>query len=150
MPYHAGVRGGGLRRGGPIKDSFLNKEENRIKMISYKNEHYDPDDPDSLEYFSDGSLPFYRAIKITEQALLNDAFDDVPVVDFETRMVLIIIFSTFGNYQFGLKDMEQKNDILELTVINRQRGIVTAPELVYLVIQLDKLDISDIVVSFTK
>ncbi len=143
LPYHA------TSVVATIKDSFLYAEENRIKF-AYPNESYDPDDPDSEEYFLDKSLPSYRVIMITEQELLNDAFDDVPVVDFETKMVLIIIYSAIGSYQTKLKNVEKKNDILEITIKKNQTGMATAPYLVYEVVQLVKLNISDVVVFFTK
>ena len=144
LPYNDGVSFDAT-----LKDSFLNKEENRIN-IAYKNENYDPNDPESEKYFYDGTLPSYRVIMITEQMNLDEVFETVPIIDFETRMTFIIIFSAFGSCRNSLDNIEKKDDILEITIKQEQTGMVTAPYLVDWVLQIDKLNISDIVIAFTE
>ena len=77
--------------GGTIKDDFLNKEENRIS-IAYKNENYNPNDPNSEEYVCDLTLPAYRTIIVTESMLLSEVFEEAPIIDFETKMLVIVLF----------------------------------------------------------
>lgn len=140
LPYNEGVSFDAT-----LKDSFLNKEENRINIA-----YYDPNDPESEKYFYDGTLPSYRVIMITEQMNLDEVFETVPIIDFETRMTFIIIFSAFGSCRNSLDNIEKKDDILEITIKQEQTGMVTAPYLVDWVLQIDKLNISDIVVAFTE
>ena len=76
----------------PLQDSFLYAEENRIS-IAYPNEDYDPNDPDSEEYFFDPNLPSSRVVLLTKQAQLEEAFETVPAIDLETTMVFVVFFS---------------------------------------------------------
>lgn len=135
--------------GGRLKESFLNKEENRIK-IAYKNENYNPNDPNSEQYVCDLTLPSYRVIIVTESTHLSEIFENAPVIDFETKMLVIILFSMFGSASSKLEYIEKKDDVLEITIKKRQTGMATAPYLVYQNIQLDKLKIRDCIVFFTK
>ena len=135
--------------GGTLKDAFLNKEENRIN-IAYKNENYNPNTPNSEEYICDLTLPSYRAIIVTEEILLSEAFENAPVIDFETKMLVIILFSMIGSAKSNLEYIEKKDDVLEITIKKKQTGMASEPYLVYKIIQLDKLNIKDCVVFFIK
>lgn len=133
----------------PLQDSFLYAEENRINIV-YLNEDYDPNDPNSERYFHDLSLPSYRVILLTEQAQLEEAFETVPVIDLETTMVFIVLFSLSGNSGAGLQDIKVENGVLEITIIKSQGSMATEPYPADIVIQMDKMEITDIKVTFIK
>lgn len=144
IPYHAqGVIGG------DVKESFLYAEENRIS-IAYPNENYDPNDPDSEEYFFDPNLPSSRVVLLTEQAQLEEAFETVPVIDLETTMVLVVLFSLSGNSGAGLQDIKVENGVLEVIIKKSQGSMATEPFLRTFVIQMDKMEITDTKVTIIK
>lgn len=134
----------------PLKDSFLYAEENRLNNISYPNEDYDPNDPDSERYFYDPNLPSSRVVLLTEQAQLEEAFETVPAIDLETTMVLVVLFSLSGNSGAGLQDIKVENSVLEMTIIRSQGSMATEPYPANIVIQMDKMEITDIKVTFIK
>ena len=131
---------------GVIKEEFLYKKENRIK-ISYKNKNYDPEDPNSEKYFYDSSLPPDRIIPVTEEMLSTDVFESVPDVDLETEMILIVVFSAYGSFSCSLKNIEVKEEVLEITIKMKQRGSAE-PQLICWVITLDKLTFSDTALKY--
>lgn len=133
----------------PLKDSFLYAEENRLN-ISYPNEDYDPNDPNSERYFYDPNLPSSRVLLLTEQAQLEEAFETVPAIDLETTMVFIVLFSLSGNSGAGLQDIKVENGVLEMTIIRSQGSMATVPYPANIVIQMDKMEITDIKVTFIK
>ena len=144
IPYHAqGVIGG------DVKESFLYAEENRIS-IAYPNENYDPNDPDSEEYFFDPNLPSSRVVLLTEQAQLEEAFEIVPAIDLNTTMVFIVIFSATGNYKIAFENVKVENEVLEVIIKNDNGGIATAPRLMHMAIQMDRMKIIDTKVTFIK
>ncbi len=91
----------------PLKDSFLYAEENRINIV-YLNEDYDPNDPDSEEYFYDPNLPSSRVVLLTKQAQLEEAFETVPAIDLETTMVFVVFFHCRGIPGHGFKTLRLK------------------------------------------
>ena len=135
-PYHAGSINNS------IKKSFLYAEENRIN-ISYKNENYDPNDPDSTEYVCDGTLPSGRIILLTEQAQLEEAFEEAPAIELDTKMVMIVLFPVFeeGEWFYNIKF---ENGILEVIIASEFNKNCTMPILGEYVLQLDKIDESEI------
>ena len=99
----------------PIKDSFLYAEENRIK-VAYQNENYDPDDPNSEKYFYDDTLPSYRVILLKEQSQLEEAFEIVPSIDLEQKMVVVILFSLSDCSKASLENIVLENGILKFVI----------------------------------
>ena len=144
IPYHAqGVIGG------DVKESFLYAEENRIS-IAYPNENYDPNDPDSEEYFYDPNLPSSRVVLLTKQAQLEEAFETVPAIDLETTMVFVVFFSLSGNSGAWLQDIKVENDVLEVIIKESQGSMATEPFLRTFVIQMDKMEVIDTKVAIIK
>lgn len=133
-----------------LKDSFLYAEENRLNNISYPNEDYDPNDPNSERYFYDSNLPSYRVLLLTEQAQLEEAFETVPAIDLETTMVFIVLFSLSGNSGAGLQDIKVENGVLEVIIKKSQGSMATEPFLRTFVIQMDKMEITDTKVTIIK
>lgn len=133
----------------PLKDSFLYAEENRINIV-YLNEDYDPNDPDSEEYFYDPNLPSSRVVLLTKQAQLEEAFETVPAIDLETTMVLVVLFSLSGNSGAGLQDIKVENDVLEVIIKESQGSMATVPFLRTFVIEMDKMEVIDTKVAIIK
>lgn len=130
-----------------IKDSFLYAEENRIS-VAYRNENYDPEDPNSEKYFYDDSLPSYRVILLKEQSQLEEAFETVPSIDLEQQMVVILLFSQSGSAKATLYDVKVENGSLEIVIKEQFSGMATSPYLVDFTIKMDKMDITDTKVTF--
>lgn len=133
-----------------LKKSYLHAKENRIGA-AYPNENYDPNDPNSEEYFyfddydEDESLyvPSSRIILLTEQAHLEEAFEEVPVIDLDTKMVIIVLFPVFeeGEWFYNIKF---ENGILEVIIASEFNKNCIRPILGEYVLQLDKIDESEI------
>ena len=141
-PYHAGSINNS------IKKSFLYAEENRIN-ISYKNENYDPNDPDSTEYVCDGTLPSGRIILLTEQAQLEEAFEEIPEIDLETKMVMVILASYIGG-MIGVYNIKIENGNLEVTIAKKYGNLITSPQLVDFVLVIDKMEIAETKVTYKR
>ena len=136
LPYNA------LGMFAQIKTSFLYAEENRIK-VAYRNENYDPDDPNSEKYFYDDTLPPYRVILLKEQSQLEEAFETVSPIDLEQKMVAVILFSLSNCYTFSLDNIVLENGILNfvIEISNNPGGLTTEPDLVDYTVSMDKMEI---------
>lgn len=132
-----------------LKKSFLYAEENRIN-ISYKNENYDPNDPDSTEYVYDSTLPSERIILLTEQTQLEEAFEEIPEIDLETQMIVIVLFGVIGDTGVGFENIKSDNDVLEVIVTKTSCSFFTLPVLGGIVIKLDKMEITETKVTYKR
>ena len=132
-----------------IKDNFLYAEENRIN-IAYRNENYDPDDPNSQEYLFDETLPSSRVILLTEQSQLEEAFETAPSVDLTQQMVAVILFAGVGSTYAALQDIIVENGVLEIVIEKQVRNMVTEPYLMEFSVRMDKMDITGTKVTFVK
>lgn len=143
LPYNA------LGMVAQIKDSFLYAEENRIS-VAYRNENYDPDDPNSEEYFYDDSLPSYRVILLKEQSQLEEAFEAIPSIDLEQQMVAVILFSLSNCSTFSLENIVVENGVLKFIIKlkNNPGGLSTAPDLVNYTVSMDKVEATEADVTF--
>ena len=122
---------------GNVKKSFLYAEQNRIK-VPYLNENYDPDDPNSEEYFYDDTLPEERVILLTEQSQL------------EEKMVAVILFSLSNCFSVSLENIIFENGVLEFIfdISKQSGGVTTQPELVEWTISMDKMETIETAVVF--
>ena len=132
-----------------LNEDFIYKRENMIDCV-YKNRDYDPNDPLSEKYIYDSTCPASRLIFVTEQMLNDEVFGKIPKVDLETQTVAIVLFSIYGNYSYGLKNIEINDDVLRITIMAKHWGMLTEPVLVGVVIQFDKLEFSDSELLFSK
>ena len=142
-PYHADYIDNSLKK------SFLYAKENRIG-VAYPNENYDPNNPNSEEYFyfddydGDESLyvPSSRIILLTEQAQLEEAFEEVPVIDLDTKMVIIVLYELFhrGEWFYNIKI---ENGVLDVVIARKPGSPVSAPVLGDFVLQIDKTEITE-------
>lgn len=141
LPYNASVLNV------TIKENLLYEEENRIN-ISYGNEKYDPDDPDSQEYLFDETLPSSRVILLTEQSQLEETFETVPSVDLTQQMVAIILFAGVGSTYAALQEIIVENGVLEIVIKRQFRNMVTEPYLMEFSFRMDRMDITGTKVTF--
>ena len=145
--YHAKEIGGENM----INEDFLYKKENMIDC-AYKNRDYDPNDPSSRKYIYDydSTYPPYRLIRVTDQMLNDKVFEKIPEFNLETEMVFIVLFSVSGSYRYGLKNIVFNDNVLKVIIKVERFGLTTNPELVSLIIQLDKLDYTESELILTK
>ena len=87
---------------------------------------------------------------MTEQAQLEEAFEIVPAIDLNTTMVFIVIFSATGNYKIAFENVKVENEVLEVIIKNDNGGIATAPRLMHMAIQMDRMEITDTKVTIIK
>lgn len=131
-----------------LKKSYLHAKENRIG-VAYPNENFDPSDPNSQEFidFDDydvnDPLPTSRIILLTEQTQLEEAFEETPEIDLETKMVMIVLFPCFGRGEW-FYNVKFENGILETIIADNSEGPTVQPILGEYVLQLDKIDESEI------
>lgn len=137
-----------------LKTSFLHAKENRIGA-AYPNENYDPSDPSSEKYFyffdyeGDESLyiPSRRIILLTEHTQLEEAFEKIPEIDLETKMVMIILYGSFGGER--LYDIKIDNGILEAVIAKPPaNGSSIPPILGKRVLEIDKMEITETKISY--
>lgn len=152
-PYHASYYiSSDIMDSGPLKKSFLYAEENRIN-VAYPNENYDPNDldnPDNTEYIFDSTLPSERIILLTEQTQLEEAFEEVPEIDLETQMVIIVLLSRIGITGIWLENIKFENGVLEVIIEGRFNGNGIPPKMRGIVIKLDKMEITETKVTYKK
>lgn len=146
IPYNATI----IAYRDDVNEDFLYKKENMIDY-AYINRDYKPGDPLSEKYITtDSNLPPYRLIQVNEQMFSKELLKNAPNIDFETKMVFIAIFTVFGSYSYGLKNVQLNNDIIEITLKVRCYGSTTDPVLVCTVILLDRLDFKDSKLCFSE
>lgn len=137
LPYNARVSYGNL------KESFLYTEENRID-IPYENKDFDINDPESKMYTWDTTLPSYRAFVFTTESKLEQAFDAIPDIDLNEKMLVVVLL---GGSSAGVREIKVENNVLILKIMNSQRYITREIELLKLLIEMDKKEIVDMKVS---
>ena len=146
IPYNATI----IAYRDDVNEDFLYKKENMIDYV-YINRDYKPGDPLSEKYVTiDSNLPPYRLIHVNEQMFSEELLKNAPNIDFETKMVFIAIFTVFGSYSYGLKNVQLNNDIIEITLKVRCYGSTTDPVLVCTVILLDRLNFKDSKLCFSE
>lgn len=132
-----------------LKKSYLHAKENRIG-VAYPNENYDPNDPNSEKYFyfddydGDESLyvPSSRIILLTKQEQLEEAFEEVPEIDLDTKMVIIVLYELFyrGEWFYNIKI---ENGVLDVVIARKPGSPVSAPVLGDFVLHIDKTEINE-------
>ena len=131
---------------GKVKESFLCKEENRIKYVAYS-------DSSSEERFTEDNLPAYRVIMIQDHKTLKEAIEEDlfdGVIDFETETIVVVVFSVYGNYRIGIESVEKQDEVLTVTIVRQISGNATQPVVQTVILRLNKIDIDEIKVNFTK
>lgn len=132
-----------------VKDEFLFRDENRVRNIVYNVEFPDLFEEDSYYHpiIADDSYPIYRTIIIKDQSQADEIFEDLGMFDFETKMIVIIIYSQCETYKISLSNVEKIDDNLLVTIDIRSKW-QTIPRLVVSTICLDKIDINAVSVDF--
>lgn len=123
-----------------FKNDFL--KENRISGVRYKNENYDPSDPDSLEYIYYDTFPQSRMFIIDNQEDHDNIFLEDYNIDFSKEMVVLYMFAGTNNrYDLNEVILKDKVLIIEFLVENID---TTSPICRCLVVKIDKLEIDDV------
>ena len=126
-----------------LKESFLYAEENRID-IPYENKDFDINDPESKMYTWDTTLPSYRAFVFTTESELDQAFDAIPDIDLNEKMLVVVLLCGDG---FIVSEIKVENNVLNLKIMNSQSYITREIKLLKLLIEMDKKEIIDMKVS---
>ena len=131
--------------GGTLKKSYLFKEENRLNVCYFKKYYYPDDINNNEKYILDESKPSTRVIFIKDQMSFEEAFEnDDRVIDFETQMVMVVLFGTFVNYRFWIEDIKFENEVLDVVIGYESYGQGMLPQLVCRIVLMDKAEISNV------
>ena len=129
--------------GGTLKKSYLFKEENRLGFAYQKKDYY-PDDINNNEPYVYGTgMPMTRAIFIKDQESFDEAFEnDDRIIDFETKMVVAVLYTAYGSFKCWIEDIKFENEVLEIIIKKKQIGSAE-PRLVYEIILMEKAEINN-------
>jgi hypothetical protein len=131
-----------LGAGGPLayKEDFL--KANRLYDVLYLNENGD------WEWELDETLPKFRTFIITDKAQLDEIFSVYPDIDFEEDMVVMYVYPGIYSRERKITSiiLDNKNLKIEFTIADGKPGTgdATAPQIHFLVLRMDKLDIDTV------
>ncbi len=148
IPYNAELLGSGMvyeviPEGVFFTDSFW--ENNMTLGAMYKNDNWDPEDPDSEKYLFDETSPKDRLHIVTDQDMYDSIFRNYRQVDFENSMIIVYLFTSIGSGIAELTNVKLENEVLtiEYTRINKNNSAV-APHRRYMAIQIDKVEFESV------
>ena len=134
--------------GGTLKKSYLFKEENRLNVCYFKKDYYPNDTNNNERYIYDETKPSTRTIFIKDQITFEEAFEnDDRVIDFETQMVMVVLYTAYGSFKCWIEDIKFENEVLEIIIKKKQIGSAE-PRLVYEIILMEKAEINNTKVTF--
>ena len=130
-----------------LKIEFL--ETNRISVVEYKNELYDPNSSSSEKFIYYPDAPDNITYNINSQEKANEIFNKEMEINYDEEMLILYLFGSFG-LSVELDSVKLENKKLN---ININRTIQENPINymgMYLIVRLDKIDINDADFVFKK
>ena len=124
-------------------------ENNRTYGAFYEN----PDcEVENERYVQDKTSPKTRTYVVKGQSGLDEIFSDFLPIDFEKEMVLVYCYTDIYNRNRILGSVcVDENNILQVQFKNKETiravGDATMPQGKVLVIKMDKLEITDVVIT---
>lgn len=128
-----------------MKADFL--KANMTYGAYYKNENYDENDENSLEYLQDKTSPLSRTVIIDDKQIFDEIFDEFPTeIDFNSQTVCLYFFTAYNPRPYILKGVNLDIDTLKINLRQKKSkrldGI--APTQKCVAVKVDKTNIKTV------
>lgn len=123
-----------------FKEDFL--LENKVSGVRYKNENYDPTNPESEEYIFDESSPETITYVLDSLDKYEQVFNKNYEIDYDKEILILYLFAD-TNCTYSLDSVELNNDNLKITYKSKI-NVTTAPERTFILIKMDKVEFENI------
>ena len=121
------------------KDFLL---ENKVSGVRYKNENYDPTNPESEEYIFDESSPKTITYVLDSLDKYEQVFNTNYEIDYDKEILILYLFAD-TNCTYSLDSVELNNNNLKITYKSKI-NVTTAPERTFILIKMDKVEFENI------
>ena len=121
------------------KDFLL---ENKVSGVRYKNENYDPTNPESEEYIFDESSPETITYVLDSLDKYEQVFNKNYEIDYDKEILILYLFAD-TNCTYSLNSVELNNNNLKITYKSKI-NVTTAPERTFILIKMDKVEFENI------
>ena len=123
-----------------FKEDFL--LENKVSGVRYKNENYDPTNPESEEYIFDESSPETITYVLDSLDKYERVFNTNYEIDYDKEILILYLFAD-TNCTYSLDSVELNNNNLKITYKSKI-NVTTAPERTFILIKMDKVEFENI------
>ena len=123
-----------------FKEDFL--LENKVSGVRYKNENYDPTNPESEEYIFDESSPKTITYVLDSLDKYEQVFNTNYEIDYDKEILILYLFAD-TNCTYSLDSVELNNNNLKITYKSKI-NVTTAPERTFILIKMDKVEFENI------
>ena len=121
------------------KDFLL---ENKVSGVRYKNENYDPTNPESEEYIFDESSPETITYVLDSLDKYERVFNTNYEIDYDKEILILYLFAD-TNCTYSLDSVELNNNNLKITYKSKI-NVTTEPERTFILIKMDKVEFENI------
>ena len=130
-----------------LKIEFL--EANRISVVEYKNELYDPNSSSSEKFIYYPDAPKNITCIIDSQEKANEIFSKEMEINYDEEMLILYLFGSYG-LSVGLDSVELENKTLHININKTTYHPLINYNGYYIIIRMDKIDINDVSFVFNK
>ena len=123
-----------------FKEDFL--LENKVSGVRYKNENYDPTNPESEEYIFDESSPETITYVLDSLDKYEQVFNKNYEIDYDKEILILYLFAA-TNCTYSLDSVELNNNNLKITYKSKI-NVTTEPERTFILIKMDKVEFENI------
>lgn len=123
-----------------FKEDFL--LENKVSGVCYKNENYDPTNPESEEYIFDESSPKTITYVLDSLDKYEQVFNKNYEIDYDKEILILYLFAA-TNCTYSLDSVELNNNNLKITYKSKI-NVTTEPERTFILIKMDKVEFENI------
>ena len=123
-----------------FKEDFL--LENKVSGVRYKNENYDPTNPESEEYIFDESSPETITYVLDSLDKYEQVFNKNYEIDYDKEILILYLFAD-TNCTYSLDSVELNNNNLKITYKSKI-NVTTEPERTFILIKMDKVEFENI------
>lgn len=123
-----------------FKEDFL--LENKVSGVRYKNENYDPTNPESEEYIFDESSPKTITYVLDSLDKYEQVFNKNYEIDYDKEILILYLFAA-TNCTYSLDSVELNNNNLKITYKSKI-NVTTEPERTFILIKMDKVEFENI------
>lgn len=121
------------------KDFLL---ENKVSGVRYKNENYDPTNPESEEYIFDESSPETITYVLDSLDKYERVFNTNYEIDYDKEILILFLFAD-TNCTYSLNSVELNNNNLKITYKSKI-NVTTDPKRTFILIKMDKVEFENI------
>lgn len=124
-----------------FKEDFL--LENKVSGVRYKNENYDPTNPESEEYIFDISSPKTITYVLDSLDKYEQVFNKNYEIDYDKEILILYLFAD-TNCTYSLDSVELNNNNNLKITCKSKINVTTEPERTFILIKMDKVEFENI------